>query len=285
MSYFSSGGASSFPSSNSPAGSEFDFSNDEHSFSSDYRGVSTPPPNPGFDFQGPLLYQHRRTTRNIPSSSQHSRNTPSVGSSEPPLSELLGFRAVRELYEEAKAANKLLAVVIGQMETQGQLQQEVIRLSSIIQPGFDVPGLTNPSIKRSTSQPSHGVSLAPSDSLSQVPSRTPSSSFLPPISPLHQSASRPLDYPFEVLWCLDDCKDDADVKISPGNDSRPAMNTAIRNADGSLITAGVWDAIKLSSRQVAQSLLGMKFSARETSRSVTARELTRDGSWNSELAS
>ncbi|KAF7965365.1 hypothetical protein HWV62_44117 [Athelia sp. TMB] len=47
------------------------------------------------------------------------------------------------------------------------------------------------------------------------------------------------------------------------------MNTAIRNTDGSLITAGVWDVIKLSSRQVAQSLLGMKFSAHETSRSKT----------------
>lgn len=123
----------------------------------------------------------------------------------------------------------------------------------------------------STSQFSRSVSLAPSDSLSQAPSRTPSSSFLPSISPFHQPASRPDQYPFAVLWCLDDCKHDNNCKISTGNDSRPAMNTAVRNPDGSSITDGVWDAIKSSSRQVAQSLLSMIPTGREAHRSQTKK--------------
>lgn len=120
----------------------------------------------------------------------------------------------------------------------------------------------------STSERSRSVSLAPSDSLSQASSRA-SSSALPPISPFHQPASRPSQYPFEVLWCLDDCKHDPDVKISPGNESRPSMQSALRNADGTLISDGVWDAIRLSSRQIAQSLLNIDTSAQNEARSRT----------------
>lgn len=120
----------------------------------------------------------------------------------------------------------------------------------------------------STSGHSRSASLAPSDSLSQAPSRV-SSLALPSISPFHQPASRPDDYPPEVLWCLEDCKRDHDVKISPGNESRPPMQSAIRNADGTLISDGVWDAIKLSSRHVAHSLLSIDLKGRNANRSKT----------------
>lgn len=115
---------------------------------------------------------------------------------------------------------------------------------------------------------SRSASLAPSDSLSQAPSRTTSSLSLP-ISPFHQPALRPEEYPREILWCLDDCKDDDDVKISPGNESRPSMQFAIRKTDGTLISDGVWGAIKLSSRQVAQSLLSLKFKKTDETRTKT----------------
>lgn len=115
---------------------------------------------------------------------------------------------------------------------------------------------------------SRSASLAPSDSLSQVPSRISALS-LPLISPFHQAASRPSEYPVEVLWLFEDCKHDPDVKASPGNESRPSMQAAIRNPDGTLIPDGAWDAIKLSSRQVALSLISIEVKSRDSAKSKT----------------
>lgn len=47
------------------------------------------------------------------------------------------------------------------------------------------------------------------------------------------------------------------------------MQTAIRNADGTLISDGVWSAIKLSSRQITESLLSIETTSRNATRSKT----------------
>lgn len=68
---------------------------------------------------------------------------------------------------------------------------------------------------------------------------------------------------------MEDCKTDDDVKMSIGNDSRPPMLSAIRNEDGTLITDGVYDAIKASSRTVADSLLSITFKTTDRGRNKT----------------
>lgn len=47
------------------------------------------------------------------------------------------------------------------------------------------------------------------------------------------------------------------------------MQTAIRNVDGTLISDGVWDAIKVSSRHVSQSLLSIKTTTRDAAKNKT----------------
>lgn len=54
-----------------------------------------------------------------------------------------------------------------------------------------------------------------------------------------------------------------------GNESRPSMHTAIRHDDGALISDGVYDAIKRSSRTVAHSLVELELKGRNAGRPKT----------------
>lgn len=97
------------------------------------------------------------------------------------------------------------------------------------------------------------ASLAPSDSVSMVPSAMAT----PPESSatyLHQPAIRPAQYPREVLWTLECSKVDEDVASSEGNLSRPTMSRVIRHANGTDITAGEYQAIKATAHAIAYEL-------------------------------
>lgn len=91
------------------------------------------------------------------------------------------------------------------------------------------------------------VSLAPSDSVSMVPSTAPTHN-------LHQPAIRPAHYPLSVLWSLNDTKSDEDVASSDGNMSRPAMSRVIRHPDGTDIDPGEYVAIKATAHAIVYDL-------------------------------
>lgn len=97
-------------------------------------------------------------------------------------------------------------------------------------------------------------SVAPSDSIS----RQNSGSTTPTIStPIHQPAVRPAEYPVQILWAFEDCKDDPDVGLTPSNPSRPPMERSIRHADGSLISPAEYSSIRASARLVISDLLAI----------------------------
>ena len=109
-------------------------------------------------------------------------------------------------------------------------------------------------------------SIAPSDLISRngSASRTSRSGRSTPYSagsrrsePRPQPATRPSEYPEEILWSLDDCKADPDVKVSSTNSSRPPMERAIRHPDGAMISASEWAAIKATARMVKADLLSL----------------------------
>ena len=115
--------------------------------------------------------------------------------------------------------------------------------------------------------PSPAVSLHLSDSISQVLPGSGSQisvsrgcaashvSLLPSLQT--QPAIRPSQYPFEVLWNLEDCQHDVDVNIQDSNKSRPSMDRAIRHQDGTMVTNMEWSAIKASARRIANELAGL----------------------------
>lgn len=128
-----------------------------------------------------------------------------------------------------------------------------------------------PDIKISGHSPSPAVSIHPSDSVSQVQGSQvsitqgrPSShvSLLPSLQT--QPAIQPPQYPFEVLWNLEDCQHDADVNIQETNRSRPSMNRAIRHPDGTMITDSEWSAIRASARRITNELGGLPDSSRQS---------------------
>ncbi|KAF8224716.1 hypothetical protein L208DRAFT_1090250, partial [Tricholoma matsutake] len=61
---------------------------------------------------------------------------------------------------------------------------------------------------------------------------------------------RPPQYPVEVLWTLDDCRDDPNVGVTEANEARPSIYKAIRHKDGRMISAAEWEAIKLAARLI-----------------------------------
>lgn len=93
---------------------------------------------------------------------------------------------------------------------------------------------------------------APSSLAAQTPARVPAQASF---SPLGRPSNRPAEYPFEVIWCLDDCKKDPEVILSKGNESRPPMEMVIRNTDGSWISEGTYLSIKRSAQPIAWGLL------------------------------
>ena len=124
---------------------------------------------------------------------------------------------------------------------------------------YDVAWDMSRDLLQSTTTPS----VAPSDSISRFDSdgRTSrsgqSTSFSGRNVPLHQPATRPSNYPVEVLWSLDDCKDDPDIHMSATNTSRPPLERAIRHSDGTMITASEWAAIKATAHMVKSDLLSL----------------------------
>ena len=115
-------------------------------------------------------------------------------------------------------------------------------------------------------------SVAPSDSVSHIGSRVgsdalgsqsgrsgsrPDKSMSQSHSLQNQPATRPPEYPEEVLWSLEDCKSDPNVNVSSTNASRPSMEKAIHHGDGTMITSSEWSAIKVSACAVKADLLSL----------------------------
>jgi hypothetical protein len=59
------------------------------------------------------------------------------------------------------------------------------------------------------------------------------------------SSSHPINYLPSILWWFEDCKNDPDVHISPGNKSCPPIWHVIWHLDGKLITPKEWRIIHL----------------------------------------
>ncbi|KAF7967814.1 hypothetical protein HWV62_32973 [Athelia sp. TMB] len=159
---------------------------------------------------------------------------------------LVMYPAVQTLYSKLIEANARTAQA---HDTQDLLIKENVRLAK------ENTGLTNElrellaSRRFDSPPPTRNTSLAPSDSMSMAPPLTPHDSHL-----VHQPATRPAHYPVEVLWSLEDSKNDIDVGSSDGNMSRPAMSRVIRHANGNSIDDGEYSAIKATAHSIAYDL-------------------------------
>ncbi|EGN97576.1 hypothetical protein SERLA73DRAFT_75241 [Serpula lacrymans var. lacrymans S7.3] len=71
--------------------------------------------------------------------------------------------------------------------------------------------------------------------------------------PPARSVPRPDQYPFEILWEFDDCKKDEDAGLTAQNPAQPAMERAVRHADGTMISSKEWTAIKATTRKRSQN--------------------------------
>jgi len=88
---------------------------------------------------------------------------------------------------------------------------------------------------------SAAATLAPSDSVSHVDPNLPQGP--------EQPADRPEKYPLEILWTLADAQVDRNVfPATHTNLSRPPMEKALRNEDGSMISHTSWDIIRVSAK-------------------------------------
>src|SRR3989337_1002341 len=99
------------------------------------------------------------------------------------------------------------------------------------------------------SQSSRSVSIASSDSTSYLTSISQSSTE----HQHHQPSNRPDVYPPSILWTLEDAQNDPMCGATGSNKSRPAMERAIRFADGRTISTGEWRGILASAREVFQN--------------------------------
>ncbi|EGO28952.1 hypothetical protein SERLADRAFT_432960 [Serpula lacrymans var. lacrymans S7.9] len=64
----------------------------------------------------------------------------------------------------------------------------------------------------------------------------------------------PDQYPFEILWEFDDCKKDEDAGLTAQNPAQPAIECAVRHADGTMISSEEWTAIKATTRVTQNKL-------------------------------
>ena len=120
---------------------------------------------------------------------------------------------------------------------------------------------------------SRAPTLAPSDSVSNIDPDFP-------LGP-EQPADRPEKYPEAILWNLTDAQ--KDLTVYPGNTtntSRPPMEKALRNEDGSLVTRASWEIIKLSAKSAIGTYL-RKLDAEATKKHFRAHH-TRE--WNNAIA-
>jgi len=84
------------------------------------------------------------------------------------------------------------------------------------------------------------ATLGPSDSVSHTPEDLPQGP--------EQPAERPEEYPAEILWTYEDAKNDP-VVCTKTNKSRPTMEKALRNEDGTMISHAAWVLIKDTARR------------------------------------
>lgn len=90
-------------------------------------------PLPRFDSPSGSLYAQHRTPHQLQSSTLHHSLLPPMAHpvpSGPTLGELLAYPAVQELYNDLAEANRRVA---RSLDTTGTLQQEILRLSSLLQ--------------------------------------------------------------------------------------------------------------------------------------------------------
>lgn len=186
------------------------------------------------------------------------------------LAELMKNHHVQALFTDLQESNKQ---VIQNAQIQHALYQENLRLKLTV----DELRIDNKRLEydfhtfldvylillehfRPLLAPGHRpFTIAPSDSFScnassnqtTVTTATCSSTLL------SQPALRPMEYPEEILWCLEDCKSDPDVQLKDTNTSRPPMEKCIRDENGNKITPGEWSAIKVSSRMLVHDLLSL----------------------------
>jgi len=100
---------------------------------------------------------------------------------------------------------------------------------------------------------SRDPSISPSNSLSQIPSRSITPQGL--LQQNNQPVIRPSMSLQEILWLFKDCKTDPDVNMSTSNRLRPPLAACIRHEDGMLITSAEYDTIKASSHNIVSNHL------------------------------
>lgn len=132
MSNFSAN--SGFRSNISSSGSDIGFNFDETPSILNYNSntLTRMPKAPSHFDPGPpenLLYQPHRNTHQFQPQPQYNSNTATTTNSGPSLAELLRYPAVQQLYNDLTEANRCVTQAL---KAQGQLQQEILRLSSII---------------------------------------------------------------------------------------------------------------------------------------------------------
>ncbi len=97
-----------------------------------------------------------------------------------------------------------------------------------------------------TTPRSCSVSLAPHDSAN----KSEAAQYSP-----NQFAIHLEKYTVEVLWSLEDCRNDPDVGMSFTNQSRPSMEKAVQCLDGCMISATEWATIKRSACTTSVDLM------------------------------
>ncbi|TFK17303.1 hypothetical protein FA15DRAFT_710942 [Coprinopsis marcescibilis] len=127
---------------------------------------------------------------------------------------------------------------------------------------------------------SRTASLAPSDSISNS---------LSPINPDFPSSStsfintqpsaRPRHLPFTILWTLADCADDPDIGITSNNTSQPSMKSALREADGTMITPEKYSEIQSDVIALAGSNLTTLPDPKPTKKGANSKPPTRSMTW------
>jgi hypothetical protein len=117
----------------------------------------------------------------------------------------------------------------------------------------------------STAVNSECLSLRPSESALQVSLGALKSQSLSPLFRPEPGQPYPYPHPFHrpdhchpnVLWTLNDCKNDPSVTTSNTNKSCPSMRRAIRHEDGTHILDEEWKTICQSATIIAHSILGL----------------------------
>ncbi|TFK17497.1 hypothetical protein FA15DRAFT_710733 [Coprinopsis marcescibilis] len=211
-----------------------------------------------------------------------------------PLEVLLRNKFIKKIFQDWQEA---AAQVTKSSQITQNLYEENIRLNKEIQllrqGGLQLPHMRYPFphsymycslilFRALSSQFAHSrtASLAPSDSISNS---------LSPINPDFPSSStsfintqpsaRPRHLPFTVLWTLADCADDPDIGITSNNTSQPSMKSALREADGTMITPEKYSEIQSDVIALAGSNLTTLPDPKPTKKGANSKPPTRSMTW------